>query len=389
MAAPRRFFARQRGLPINRRLVVGTPTGGAGEGSALVSLDGVATATASIRITHDSILAATRAVAREKMKGADSAPPAHPNLDDTEDLDWDPPVAQGLVTRKTVLNREVDDAFAGTVFADDDPAAQADPDGVHLDHFIVDLGPPVIVAALGPQSLRELQVFQRISQTDQEILLIDAGGHGLVSPDVLRTTAPGRLSAEQDRLPASLRNVVLVVTLAPGAPEGAAIIPRTDRRLGVDPTREWTRNTRVTRATETPLPAGCVAMIFIAPDTTNAAADIEAVKTAITVLLVRAWQDVVSAAFWLQRATAMYDGSCRHVGLLGAVMAIIRLVRTHFWIRCRAGCGPPSQLCQVRCNHAAIARGGRVQCRDCVIIHDDPKRCVPLILAARDRWRAA
>lgn len=244
----RKFFEQYRGLSINQSLVVGTPYGGGSDGSALVYLDGVTKATASVRIAHESILAATRAVAREKMQGVASAPPAFPDPDYTEDLTWDDLIAQGLVGRKTVLNREVSAAFAGTVFANDDPAAQADPDGVYLDLYIVDLGPPSIAAAaLGPQSLRELQAFQKISPTDEPILLIDAGRHGLVSPDFVRNTSPDWLSAEQDGLPIALRDADLFVTLAPDAPTGAAIILRTDRRLGFDPTREWTLNVQAIR----------------------------------------------------------------------------------------------------------------------------------------------
>jgi NosR/NirI family nitrous oxide reductase transcriptional regulator len=61
----RKFFEQYRGLSINQSLVVGNPYGGVGEGSALVYLDGVTKATASIRIARESILAATRAVARK------------------------------------------------------------------------------------------------------------------------------------------------------------------------------------------------------------------------------------------------------------------------------------------------------------------------------------
>ncbi len=244
----RKFFEQYRGLSINQSLVVGTPYGGAGDGSALVYLDGVTKATASIRIAHESILAATRAVAREKMQGVASAPPAYPNPDYTEDLDWNALVAQGLVSRKTVLNKEVSAAFDGTVFVNDDPVAQADPKGVYLDLYIIDIGAPSIAkAALGDQTLRELQAFQRISKTDEPILLIDAGRHGLVSPDFVRNTSPDWLSAEQDGLPIALRDADLFVTLSPQAPQGTAIILRTDRRLGFDPTREWTLNVQAIR----------------------------------------------------------------------------------------------------------------------------------------------
>lgn len=236
----RAFFEQYRGLSISQSLVVGTPYGSADAGSALVYLDGVTKATASVRIAHESLLAATRAVAREKLEGIASGPPAHPDPDHDEALTWDDLVAQGLATRKTVTNAEVDAAFAGTVWADDDPEARADPGAPYLDLWIVDLGPPAIArAALSPGTLAELRRFLELSGDDEPILVIDAGRHGLVSEDFVRNTAPDRLSAEQDGLPIALRDADLFVTLAEGAPEGTAMILRTDRRLGFDPTREW------------------------------------------------------------------------------------------------------------------------------------------------------
>ncbi|MEO1949526.1 MAG: 4Fe-4S binding protein, partial [Thioclava sp.] len=82
----REFLEQYRGHSINEPIVVGTPYGGAGSGSDLVYLDGVTKATASVRIAHESILAATLAVAREKMKGIQSGPPPKPDPDHREQL---------------------------------------------------------------------------------------------------------------------------------------------------------------------------------------------------------------------------------------------------------------------------------------------------------------
>lgn len=571
------FFEQYAGLSISQSLVVGTPYGAADAGSALVYLNGVTKATASVRIAHESILAATRAVAREKMQGVSAGPPAHPDPDHEEALTWDDLVAQGLVTRHTVTNAEVDAAFAGTVWADDDPEAQADPDGIFLDLWIVDLGPPSIArAALSPQTLAELQDFLAISGFDEPILVIDTGRHGLVSTDFVRNTSPDWLSAEQDGLPVALRDADLFVTLAEGAPEGTAMILRTDRRLGFDPTREWRLDvqavrehgmfqpevgsvilsaTHVTperffvrpgqvaqappwvealrnrqadlmvgaaflagllllvgplmhrlarRGTLTPvrlatlafmtgfvgwwaqgqlsivtvlgairtawegasfafllydpfslmvwavaiagfvlwgrglfcgwlcpfgalqefaahlgrllrLPqvepsprwdarlkwlkygvlAGLVAVVFVAPEHVDTAAEVEPFKTAITVYFVREWQYVAYAVFWLLLGMVVFKGFCRYVCPLGAVMAIGGLVRGRDWIARRADCGSPCQLCRVRCRYGAIGKSGRIdysecfQCLDCVQIFDDPQQCVPLILDARRGVRLA
>ncbi|WP_172328804.1 4Fe-4S binding protein [Mangrovicoccus sp. HB161399] len=236
------FFEQYRGLSIATPMVVGSPYGKAD--GPLTYLDGVTKATASIRIAHESLLAATRAVAQEKMKGIAAEPPAHPDMAHDEDLDWEDMIAEGIAGRLAVTNAAIDRQFAGTIWAHDDPEAAAEPEGMFLDLYVVDLGPPAIArAVLGEDTARELANFRTISPDDEPILVIDAGRHGLVSEDFVRNTAPDRLTAEQDGLPVALRDADLFVTLNDGLPaelsDATAMILRTDRRLGFDPARPW------------------------------------------------------------------------------------------------------------------------------------------------------
>jgi NosR/NirI family transcriptional regulator, nitrous oxide reductase regulator len=243
-----RFFEQYRGHSINEPLVVGTPYGDAGAGSDLVYLDGVTKATASVRIAHESLLAATLQVAREKMQGLSASPPAFPNPSVEEALTWDDLVKQGIARNLRVSNAEVDKAFAGTLWAHDDPEAEADPNGPYLDLWVVDLGPPSVArAVLSEDSLKDLRRFQTVSPTDEPILVIDTARHGLVSPDFVRNTAPDRISGAQDGLPIALRDADLLFETLPQVPKGSAMILRTDRRLGFDPTREWVLSAQAVR----------------------------------------------------------------------------------------------------------------------------------------------
>lgn len=235
-----KYFEQYGGLSISDSIVVGTPYGDAASGSQLVYLDGVTKATASVRIAHESVMGAALAVAREKMQGLATAPPAYPDPDYDEALTWDALVDQGIATHKTLSNAEVDALFAGTLWEDDDPEAQDYPAEPFLDLWIVDLGPKSIArAALSEDSFDELQRFMEISDNDEPILLIETARHGLVSDEFVRNTAPDWISAEQDGLPVALRDADLLVELADGMPDGTAMILRTDRRLGFDPSREW------------------------------------------------------------------------------------------------------------------------------------------------------
>jgi polyferredoxin len=141
--------------------------------------------------------------------------------------------------------------------------------------------------------------------------------------------------------------------------------------------------------------AGMVATVLVQPASIDTVAEIEPFKTAITVFFVREWYYVAYAALWLILGMVTFKGFCRYVCPLGAVMAIGGLLRGRDWIARRSECGSPCQLCRVRCNYGAIAKSGRIdysecfQCLDCVTIHDDPKQCVPLVLAARRGRREA
>lgn len=131
--------------------------------------------------------------------------------------------------------------------------------------------------------------------------------------------------------------------------------------------------------------------MFLAPDQVDKAAEVEPFKTAITTFFIREWYYVAYAALWLVLGTMTFKGFCRYVCPLGALMAIGGLVRGRDWIARRTECGSPCQLCKVKCNYGAIKKTGEIQysecfqCLDCVTIHNDQTRCVPLILATRKR----
>lgn len=241
--APFRAFLEQyRGHAISEPLVVGTPYGSGGAASDNVYLDGVTKATASVRIAHESILAATLAVAREKMQGISAGPPPRPDPSVDQPLDWKALMDQGLVTRLVVSEGQLDAAFAGTRWAGD--GTGGDPDTPFIDLYAIDLGPPAIArAVLAPGTLAEVQRFTARAPDDELYLLIEAGRHGLVSEDFVRNTAPDRISATQDGLPLALRDADILPDLAKDVPQhlddGTRMIVRLDRRLGFDPTREW------------------------------------------------------------------------------------------------------------------------------------------------------
>jgi transcriptional regulator of nitric oxide reductase/ferredoxin len=242
------FVAQYGGLSIYDAMSVGVPYGRVEGASSQIYLDGVTKATASVRIAHESILAAANAVARDKIRGLGAAPSPAPDPSYSEPLAFGDLVSQGIARRHRVSNRQMQALFRDTLWHTDDAVALAEPDGFYLDLWVIDIGPPAVArAVLDAESLQQLRYFLSISPDDEPILLIDQGRHGLVSDEFVRNTEPDLIGAQQDGLPVALRDADLELSLLPGLPEGRQIVLRTDRRLGFDPTRPWNLTLKAVR----------------------------------------------------------------------------------------------------------------------------------------------
>ncbi len=238
------FLEQYRGHSITDNMTIGTNYGRATGGSSLIYLDGVTKATASVRIAHESIMAATREVAKSKLKGLVSAQSsASPKADYEETLSWQDLVDQELAVHFTMTNAEIQKRFEGTIWEYDDPEAIDHPDDLYIDLWMVDIGPTSIAkAVLTERSFDDLAAQLEREPSDEPILLIENARHGLVSDDFVPNTSPDWITASQDDLPIALRDSDRLTETLPDVPEGKTMILRTDRRLGFDPTRPWQLN---------------------------------------------------------------------------------------------------------------------------------------------------
>ncbi|WP_428609864.1 4Fe-4S binding protein [Sedimenticola sp.] len=201
--------------------------------------DGVTKATASVRIANQTILSAALKVAREKLAHIAPKPAGHARQDLFEPMRWAQLVESGLVQHLHLSNRDVQLAFAGTSFADDDPEAEQDPEGLYLDLWIADLNlPSVAKNLLAPAPLATLQ--GQLEASEEPILLLANGRHRLVAANFVRNSVPDRLSLRQQGFPISLRDADAEIGLLPGLPDfEQAMILRVDTRFGFDPASPW------------------------------------------------------------------------------------------------------------------------------------------------------
>ncbi|MBI3150257.1 MAG: 4Fe-4S binding protein [Betaproteobacteria bacterium] len=135
--------------------------------------------------------------------------------------------------------------------------------------------------------------------------------------------------------------------------------------------------------------AAILAGAVVAPNWSEALAQSEPFKTAITL----GWQSsggaLIYALALLGLGAVVYKAYCRWLCPLGALLAAGDVLRRRDWLGRRAACGKPCQVCRKHCAYGAIADDGAIRYRDCfmclacVQIFHDRHRCAPLRLAAR------
>jgi transcriptional regulator of nitric oxide reductase len=242
------FVQQYRGLTIGQTITIGSGgSSGQRSESKTVYLDGITKATASVRIANESILGAALQVARERMRGIAPRAASLPLKDYEESLTWEDLVDEGLAQHIRVTNQDVQSAFAGTVWEGDDPEAQADPEGLYLDLWVIDIGPPSVAAAvLSSDTITALN--RNLEVHEEAILLLANGRHRLVGPDFVRNSAPEYILAVQDGLPVTVYDADIEAKLLAGIPTADQVmILRADTRLGFDPASPWTLQIQAAR----------------------------------------------------------------------------------------------------------------------------------------------
>ncbi len=158
------------------------------------------------------------------------------------------------------------------------------------------------------------------------------------------------------------------------------------QRLGIRPRHLRVRLDARLKRIKYALLAAIVGAAFTAPAWAERLIEAEPFKTAISLHYQREWPYVAWAVACLALSVFVYRGYCRYICPLGAALALLGRVRLLDWIPRRAQCGTPCQSCRHRCGYQSIAPSGKVdyaecfQCLECVSIHDDAQRCLPLIV---------
>ncbi len=217
-----KFVTQYKRLSLRQNIKIGTGTLEAGKGgSTNVHIDGVAKATASVRIVNQSVLSAALRVARAKLgfAGRDPDLVAQVRADLFKPQTWRQLVDAGLVQRLSLRNRDVEQAFAGTAAAGIDMESLARPDDLFVDVYAT----MATVPTAGRNLLNDAgwkSLTARINPGDHVLLVMSRGRYSFVTEDFVRASVPDRLSLKQGGLAIDMRDLDLDASLRPiGQPE--------------------------------------------------------------------------------------------------------------------------------------------------------------------------
>ncbi len=214
-------------------------------------LDGVSKATASVRIINQSVLAAALTVARKKLgfaRGGEAGQVARVKPDYFKRMSLREMVDEGLIVHARVLNRDIEQRFAGSDGAGLDAQTRAAPDGVFIDAWLAYVSVPTVGRNLLTEaSWKKLQ--NRLEPGDHALLLMSSGRYSVTGEDFVRGGVPERLVLRQDKLPIDIRDLDLDMRLAApaGLPADNVTVFRVISQAGLDPGRPLEVSLPVTR----------------------------------------------------------------------------------------------------------------------------------------------
>lgn len=244
----RRFVAQYRGLSLQQdiRIAAGRPRADARAGG---TIDGIAKATASVRIVNQSLLAAALRVARARLGFAAGRDPdrlARVRRDTYAPMDWDALLRAGLVRRVRLTRGTVEQAFAGTGL---EQAGEGAPEDTFTELYVAWLSAP----AVGRNLLHDAgwqRLLASLDEGDHAFLVIGAGGYSFVGEGFVRGAVPERLVLRQGELPIELRDLDAddPLKLPPGLRQAEAKVFRVIGPAGLDPAQPLAFALRVTRS---------------------------------------------------------------------------------------------------------------------------------------------
>ena len=243
------FVKQYAGKSLKQTIKVGPPGGGLPSDGAVAVIDGVAKATASVRILNETLLASGLKVAREKLgfaQGRDPTRVARIRPDAYSPMTFAGLVAKGYLKRYRVSNAASEAAFEGTEGEGLDPEARARPDDAFIDLYVGELDAPMV----GRNLIGDKAYERLVSDLDgrRALVALSTGRYGFIDDDYVQGAVPTRLTLAQSGAPVEIRDFAWRKPLtAEDAPPGDLAVFVVKPQTGWDPASPATLSLRATR----------------------------------------------------------------------------------------------------------------------------------------------
>jgi NosR/NirI family nitrous oxide reductase transcriptional regulator len=234
------FVSQYKDLSLKQNIkIVANANNGIKKEEANAYIDGVAKATASLKILNQSVLSAALNVARKKLGFAEGRDPdliARIKPDLFEPYTARQLAERDLIQRAVMTNAQVEKLFAGTVVEGVDAQALERPAETFVDLRASYVSVPTVGRnLLGEAGWNKLK--GRLEPGDHAIMITSTGRYGVVDENFIRGSIPDRLALKQGSLPIELRDLDLDVRppgMAPTDLESFKIF-RVISQSGLDP----------------------------------------------------------------------------------------------------------------------------------------------------------
>ncbi len=177
--------------------------------SVAAEINGVAKATASVRIINETIINSALQVARSRMgfsRGRDPNRAAHAKPELFERLSFAQMLDRGMIRHLHLGNEDVEKAFAGTAAEGVDEAGLADPKGGLTDIYIAEVDVPII----GRNLLGEANWRKLMGQLDgaPAMLVLSSGRWTFMPDNFVPGSTPDLIGLTQAEAPVAWRDFV-------------------------------------------------------------------------------------------------------------------------------------------------------------------------------------
>ncbi|OWW22832.1 hypothetical protein AYR66_12655 [Noviherbaspirillum denitrificans] len=240
------FVGQYRGLSLKQNVII--DASGKKDGMA-AHIDGVAKATASVRIINQTLLSAALKVARKKLGFSAAQDPdraARIRSDLVETLTPEDLRREGMLHSFVLRNAEVEKKFAGSDAAGLDDAVLKQPGDTFADLQVALVSVPSIGRSLlDDASWKRLSA--RLEEGDHALLVRWRGGYAPVSERFVPGMPPDRFTLMQGGLPIEMRDLNLDLRFKDASEGGQARVFRVIAQAGLDPAQPLDLALHVTR----------------------------------------------------------------------------------------------------------------------------------------------